>query len=181
MRQLAPAVEARKRIADAIAAKQRRLDIALILQRRGETGLTEAGEKPLYEAARCHSRALHHHRAVVKHHDAAVDSIHELATVHRKLTATLERLGEVSPTVKRHLDDIHDHLSGARASVESAADHQTNLGAAVDRAARCVRSVLTTGLEESAPEDDVETGEQDDFEDRAAHARHHDLVRKGLA
>jgi hypothetical protein len=167
-----PAIAARMRKAELLAALERRRQLALILQRRGRTGLTEATEKPLYEAAKCHTRALRHHRAVTRYHDAARDHLDELRTVHRKLTATLERLGEVEPAVTRHLASIDEHMDRARDSLETAADHAVNVGAAVTRAAGCVRSVLTSGLEESAPSDKTEDEEQADIEDKpAARAR----------
>src|SRR5258708_759048 len=165
-----PAIEVRKRAAAALKARIRRQEWAAILLRRGQTGLTDATERKLYDASKSHERALRHHRAATKHHDAARGSIDEMRTVHRKLTATLERLGIPDRAVQEHLDALDKHIDSARDSQETGADHVTNLGGAVDRAARCVRSVLS-GLEQSAPADEVEDDEQADIEDRAARAR----------
>jgi len=63
-------------------AKQRRLEVAQILQARGQTGLTAASETTLGEAEKCHARALHHQRAAAKHYEISREHIDELRTVH---------------------------------------------------------------------------------------------------
>lgn len=69
----------------------------------------------------------------------------ELRALHRKLAVSIDE-----PDL---LGALKDHLDGAHAAVEGGSDHLANLAAAVHRAARCVRSVLT-GASESEPADD---------------------------
>src|SRR5258707_6225665 len=137
-----PAIEVRKRAAAALKARIRRQEWAAILLRRGQTGLTDATERKLYDASKSHERALRHHRAATKHHDAARGSIDEMRTVHRKLTTTLERLGIRNRALQEHPDGLEKHIASARGSHENSADPVTKFGAAVARAARSLRDVV---------------------------------------
>lgn len=153
------------------AAVERRRRRAAILIARGKSGLTEAGQKTLESAQKSHERALRHHRVVSKHHTGVDEHIDGLRAVRRSLQAKLTNLG-VEDDVS--LEAFDDHLDGLKAEHESAADMHSNVGAAIKKAERCVRGVLT-GAEQSEPEDDEgrdsDSKEHDSVEDRAARLR----------
>jgi hypothetical protein len=134
----------------------------------------DAHRTALQQAQTAHKRAMKHHRALGEHHQTLGDQIDKMRSLHRRLTSTLAELGfEDNTRVQRTLASLDQHIGKADAATEDCDEAHSGLAESLDRAQRCVRSVLD-GAQSSEPdsEDADDAADQEKAEqERAARVR----------